>query len=243
MGAFSRVLRSGEGKKIKALEAIVPDINAIEPETTALSDDALRAKTGEFRQRFERGEDIDDLLVEAFAVVREAAVRVIGQRHYDVQIMGGVALHLGWVAEMRTGEGKTLVSTLPAYLNGLTGRGVHLCTVNDYLATRDSEWMGQIHRWLGLEVGLVVPGERDAAAKRLAYAADITYGTNNELGFDYLRDNMAMSLDLKSQRGHSYCIVDEVDSILIDEARTPLIISGRLSDAVPLPCHPQSPPS
>ena len=158
MGAFSRVLRSGEGKKIKALEAIVPDINAIEPETAVLSDDALRAKTTEFRQRFDNGEDIDDLLIEAFAVVREAATRVIGQRHYDVQLMGGVALHLGWVAEMRTGEGKTLVSTLPAYLNGVTGSGVHLCTVNDYLATRDSEWMGQIHRWLGLEVGLVVPG-------------------------------------------------------------------------------------
>ncbi|MEO2113303.1 MAG: preprotein translocase subunit SecA, partial [Acidimicrobiales bacterium] len=234
MGAFSRVLRSGEGKKIKALEAIVPDINAIEPETAVLSDDALRAKTTEFRQRFDNGEDIDDLLIEAFAVVREAATRVIGQRHYDVQLMGGVALHLGWVAEMRTGEGKTLVSTLPAYLNGFTGSGVHLCTVNDYLATRDSEWMGQIHRWLGLEVGLVVPGERDATAKRLAYGADITYGTNNELGFDYLRDNMAMSVDLKVQRGHAYCIVDEVDSILIDEARTPLIISGRLSDAVAL---------
>ena len=234
MGAFSRVLRSGEGKKIKALEAIVPDINAIEPETAVLSDDALRAKTAEFRQRFDNGEDIDDLLIEAFAVVREAATRVIGQRHYDVQLMGGVALHLGWVAEMRTGEGKTLVSTLPAYLNGFTGSGVHLCTVNDYLATRDSEWMGQIHRWLGLEVGLVVPGERDATAKRLAYGADITYGTNNELGFDYLRDNMAMSVDLKVQRGHAYCIVDEVDSILIDEARTPLIISGRLSDAVAL---------
>ena len=234
MSLFSKVLRSGEGKKVKALEAIVPDINAIEPEIVALSDDALRAKTAEFRQRHDNGEELDDLLVEAFAVVREAASRVIGQRHYDVQLMGGVALHLGWVAEMRTGEGKTLVSTLPAYLNGLTGRGVHLCTVNDYLATRDSEWMGQIHRWLGLEVGLVVPEVRDATAKRLAYAADITYGTNNELGFDYLRDNMAMTLEGKVQRGHAYCIVDEVDSILIDEARTPLIISGRLSDAVAL---------
>jgi len=234
MGAFSRVLRSGEGKKLKALQAIVPDISAREAETKALSDDALRAKTGEFRQRLTQGEDLDDLLVESFAVVREASYRVIGQRHYDVQLMGGMALHLGWVAEMRTGEGKTLVSTLPAYLNGLGGKGVHLCTVNDYLATRDAEWMGQIHRWLGLDVGLVVPAVRDPAEKRAAYAADITYGTNNELGFDYLRDNMALGARLKAQRGHAFCIVDEVDSILIDEARTPLIISGRLSDAVAL---------
>ncbi|MDE0927179.1 MAG: preprotein translocase subunit SecA [Acidimicrobiales bacterium] len=234
MGAFSRVLRSGEGKKLKALQAIVPDISAMEAETKALSDDALRAKTGEFRQRLTQGEDLDDLLVESFAVVREASWRVIGQRHYDVQLMGGMALHLGWVAEMRTGEGKTLVSTLPAYLNGLGGKGVHLCTVNDYLATRDAEWMGQIHRWLGLDVGLVVPAVRDPAEKRAAYAADITYGTNNELGFDYLRDNMALGESLKAQRGHAFCIVDEVDSILIDEARTPLIISGRLSDAVAL---------
>jgi len=234
MSVLSRVLRSGEGKKIKALEALVPDINALESEFTALSDEQLKGCTGEFRQRLENGEELDDLLVEAFAVVREAAQRVLGQRHYDVQMMGGIALHLGWVAEMRTGEGKTLVSTLPAYLNGLTGRGVHLCTVNDYLATRDSEWMGQIHRWLGLTVGLVVPDVDDRAEKRAAYAADITYGTNNELGFDYLRDNMALSAEERSQRGHVYCLVDEVDSILIDEARTPLIISGRLSDAVEL---------
>jgi len=234
MSVLSRVLRSGEGKKIKALEALIPDINALEPEFTALSDEQLKGCTGEFRQRLENGEELDDLLVEAFAVVREAAQRVLGQRHYDVQMMGGIALHLGWVAEMRTGEGKTLVSTLPAYLNGLTGRGVHLCTVNDYLATRDSEWMGQIHRWLGLTVGLVVPDVDDRAEKRAAYAADITYGTNNELGFDYLRDNMALSVEERSQRGYVYCIVDEVDSILIDEARTPLIISGRLSDAVEL---------
>ena len=234
MSVLSRVLRSGEGKKIKALEALVPDINALESEFTALSDEQLKGRTGEFRQRIENGEELDDLLVEAFAVVREAAQRVLGQRHYDVQMMGGIALHLGWVAEMRTGEGKTLVSTLPAYLNGLTGRGVHLCTVNDYLATRDSEWMGQIHRWLGLTVGLVVPDVDNRAEKRAAYAADITYGTNNELGFDYLRDNMALSAEERSQRGHVYCIVDEVDSILIDEARTPLIISGRLSDAVEL---------
>ena len=234
MSLFSRVLRSGEGRKVKALEAIVPDINALSDATAALDDDALRARTGEFRQRLANGEDLDDLLVESFAVVREAAWRVIGQRHYDVQMMGGMALHLGWVAEMRTGEGKTLVSTLPAYLNGLSGRGVHLCTVNDYLASRDAEWMGQIHRWLGLSVGLVVPDVRDRVEKRAAYASDITYGTNNELGFDYLRDNMAMSDAEKAQRGHAFCIVDEVDSILIDEARTPLIISGRLSEAAAL---------
>jgi len=234
MSVFSRVLRSGEGKKVKALESIVPDINALSEATAALSDDALRARTGEFRQRYDNGEGLDDLLVEAFAVVREAAWRVIGQRHYDVQMMGGMALHLGWVAEMRTGEGKTLVSTLPAYLNGLSGRGVHLCTVNDYLASRDAEWMGQIHRWLGLSVGLVVPDVRDRADKRAAYAADITYGTNNELGFDYLRDNMALAGAEKAQRGHAFCIVDEVDSILIDEARTPLIISGRLAEAAAL---------
>ena len=234
MSVFSRVLRSGEGKKVKALEAIVPDINELGDATAALSDDALRARTGEFRQRYDNGESLDDLLVEAFAVVREAAWRVIGQRHYDVQMMGGMALHLGWVAEMRTGEGKTLVSTLPAYLNGLSGRGVHLCTGNDYLASRDAEWMGQIHRWLGLSVGLVVPDVRDRAEKRAAYAADITYGTNNELGFDYLRDNMALADTEKAQRGHAFCIVDEVDSILIDEARTPLIISGRLAEAAAL---------
>jgi len=234
MSVLSRVLRSGEGKKLKAIESLVPDINSLEPEMEKLSDRTLQAKTGEFKQRLEQGEDINDLLVEAFAVVREAARRVIGQRHYDVQMMGGIALHLGWVAEMRTGEGKTLVSTLAAYLNGLTGRGVHLCTVNDYLATRDSEWMGQLHKWLGLSVGLVVPSVSDRTEKREAYLSDITYGTNNELGFDYLRDNMALSKEELSQRGHAFCIVDEVDSILIDEARTPLIISGKASDALEL---------
>ena len=234
MSVLSSVLRSGEGKKLKAIESLVPDINSLEPEIEKLSDHALQAKTGEFKQRLEKGEDLNDLLVEAFAVVREAARRVIGQRHYDVQMMGGVALHLGWVAEMRTGEGKTLVSTLAAYLNGLTGRGVHLCTVNDYLATRDSEWMGQLHKWLGLSVGLVVPSVSDRIEKRQAYLSDITYGTNNELGFDYLRDNMALSKEELSQRGHAFCIVDEVDSILIDEARTPLIISGKASDALEL---------
>ncbi len=211
---------------------MVPDINSYEPEFEKLPDQALQAKTNEFKERLGRGEELDDLLVESFAVVREAARRVIGQRHYDVQMMGGIALHLGWVAEMRTGEGKTLVSTLAAYLNGLAGKGVHLCTVNDYLATRDSEWMGQLHKWLGLSVGLVVPSVADRVEKRKAYLADITYGTNNELGFDYLRDNMALDKDELSQRGHNFCIVDEVDSILIDEARTPLIISGKASDAL-----------
>src|SRR5207249_2494599 len=234
MSVFTRVLRAGEGKKVKALGSLVPDINAFEPEVRALSDDALRIKTAEFRTRLENGEDLDDLLLEAFAVVREAAQRTIGQRHFDVQLMGGAALHFGWVAEMKTGEGKTLVSTLPVYLNALSGKGVHLVTVNDYLAKRDAEWMGQIHRFLGLTVGLVVPEIEDPTLKRQAYACDLTYGTNNEFGFDYLRDNMAMSRDEMVQRGHVYAIVDEVDSILIDEARTPLIISGRVSDAAKL---------
>ena len=191
--------------------------------------------TAEFKSRVERGETLDDLLIEAFAAVREAATRVIGQRHYDVQLMGGAALHAGWVAEMKTGEGKTLVSTLPAYLNALSGKGVHQITTNDYLAQRDAEWMGQIHRWLGLSVGLVVPGRRTSSAeKRAEYSSDITYGTNNEFGFDYLRDNMASTLEDKVQRGFNFAIVDEVDSILIDEARTPLIISGRVADAAKL---------
>ena len=235
MGILNRVLRAGEGKKLKALEGIVPDIGALGDSFAALSDDALKHKTVEFRERLDRGETLDDILVEAFAVTREAATRVLGQRHYDVQLMGGAALHFGWVAEMKTGEGKTLVSTLPAYLNGLSGNGVHLVTVNDYLARRDAEWMGQLHRWLGLSVGLVIPGVKTSSAeKRASYACDITYGTNNEFGFDYLRDNMAGRVTDKVQRGHSFCIVDEVDSILIDEARTPLIISGRVGDAAKL---------
>ena len=235
MGILDRVLRAGEGKKLKALEGIVPDIGALEDTIGALSDEALQHKTIEFRERLDRGATLDDLLVEAFAVTREAATRVLGQRHYDVQLMGGAALHFGWVAEMKTGEGKTLVSTLPAYLNGLSGNGVHLVTVNDYLARRDAEWMGQLHRWLGLSVGLVIPGVKmSPAEKRASYGCDITYGTNNEFGFDYLRDNMAGRLSDKVQRGHSFCIVDEVDSILIDEARTPLIISGRVGDAAKL---------
>jgi len=234
MSIFDKILRSGEGKKLKALQALAPDINALEPELEALSDASVQAKTGEFRARLDNGEDLDDLLIEAYAVVREASRRVLGQRHYDVQLIGGAALHFGWIAEMKTGEGKTLVSTLPLYLNGLGGKGTHLITVNEYLARRDSEWMGRVHRWLGLDVGLIVPGEHDPDHKRKQYAADITYGTNNEFGFDYLRDNMAMSRSRQTQRGHSYAIVDEVDSILIDEARTPLIISGRVADAAQL---------
>jgi preprotein translocase subunit SecA len=235
MGILDRILRAGEGKKLKSLQGLVPDINAFEPVMKALSDDALKGKTVEFRQRLANGEDMNDILLEAFAVTREAADRVIGQRHYDVQLMGGAALHFGWVAEMKTGEGKTLVSTLPGYLNGLAGNGIHIITVNDYLAKFHAEWMGRIHQFLGLSVGLVLPDYKDSAAeKRESYAADITYGTNNEFGFDYLRDNMATSPEEKVQRGHSYAIVDEVDSILIDEARTPLIISGRMADAAKL---------
>jgi len=234
MAVFQKLLRVGEGKKIRALESLVPEINAVESEYEALSDEALRAKTGDFKLEIERGAELNDLLIDAFAVTREAARRVLGERHYDVQLVGGAALHFGWVAEMRTGEGKTLVSTLPVYLNALSGQGVHIVTTNDYLATRDADWMGRVHRFLGLEVGLVVPGQTDSEFKRIQYSADITYGTNNEFGFDYLRDNMAPSLSQQVQRGHSYCIVDEVDSILIDEARTPLIISGRLGDAAKL---------
>ena len=235
MAILDRILRAGEGKKVKALADILPDINALAAQMSAMSEAELRGKTGEFKSRLNRGETLEDLLIESFAVVREASTRVIGQRHYDVQLMGGAALHAGWVAEMKTGEGKTLVSTLPAYLNGLSGKGVHQITTNDYLAQRDAEWMGQIHRWLGLSVGLVISGRRSSSTeKRADYAADITFGTNNEFGFDYLRDNMAGTLDEKVQRGFSFAIVDEVDSILIDEARTPLIISGRVADAAKL---------
>lgn len=234
MAIWSRLLRSGEGKKTRALESLIPEINALEPEIKKLSDEALSAKTGEFRQRLDNGQDLNDLLLEGFAVAREAAFRTIGQRAYDVQLMGGACLHFGWVAEMKTGEGKTLTSVLPVYLNALTGKGVHQVTVNDYLAKRDAEWMGQIHQFMGLDVGLIIPGNNDSVHKRAQYGADITYGTNNEFGFDYLRDNMAMSRAAQVQRGHAFCIVDEIDSILIDEARTPLIISGRLADAAQL---------
>ena len=234
MSIFTKILRAGEGKKVRALAAIVPDINALEPELEALSDDALRQRTVEFRERLANGEELNDLLVEAFAVVREGAKRTIGQRHYDVQLMGGAALYFGWIAEMKTGEGKTLASTLPVYLNGVGGHGVHVVTVNDYLTKRDSEWMGQIHRFLGITVGRVSPEMDDWQSKKDAYACDVTYGTNTEFGFDYLRDNMARSLEHMVQRGHAYAIVDEVDSILIDEARTPLIISGPSTESVRL---------
>jgi len=234
MSVLSRVLRAGEGKKIRRLAELVPLINELEPEMEALSDEELAHQTVRFKERLANGESLDDLLVEAFATVREAAVRVLGQRHYDVQLMGGMALHFGWIAEMKTGEGKTLVSTLPVYLNALTGRGVHVVTVNDYLARRDAEWMGKVHRFLGLTVGRVSPEISDPAAKRAAYACDVTYGTNTEFGFDYLRDNMARSRDAMVQRGHVYAIVDEVDSILIDEARTPLIISGPAAESARL---------
>ncbi|HLY81335.1 MAG TPA: preprotein translocase subunit SecA [Acidimicrobiales bacterium] len=234
MSIFTKILRAGEGRKVRALASLVPDITALEPELVALSDDALRHKTVEFRERLANGEELNDLLVEAFAVVREGAKRTIGQRHFDVQLMGGAALHFGWIAEMKTGEGKTLVSTLPVYLNGLSQTGVHVVTVNDYLARRDADWMGQIHRFLGVTVGLVAPDIDDWQSKKEAYACDVTYGTNTEFGFDYLRDNMARSLEHMAQRGHAYAIVDEVDSILIDEARTPLIISGPSTDSVRL---------
>ena len=222
---IDRIMRAGEGKILRDLSKVVDQVNAFEPAISPLSDESLRAKTAEFKSRFASGESLDDLLPEAFAVIREAAKRTLGQRHYDVQIMGGAALHRGNIAEMRTGEGKTLVATLPSYLNALAGRGVHVVTVNDYLAERDSEWMGRIHRFLGLSVGVIV-NSMTPAERRAAYNSDITYGTNNEFGFDYLRDNMAWSLEDCVQRDHFFAVVDEVDSILIDEARTPLIISG-----------------
>ena len=226
MGLFSKIFGTRSQREVKALTATVDRIEALADEYRALSDHDLRAKTGEFKSRLESGETLDDILPEAFATCREAADRVLGLRPYRVQLIGGIILHQGRIAEMKTGEGKTLVATLPAYLNGLTGRGVHIITVNDYLAKRDSEWMGKVYRYLGLTVGLVVHG-LDRAEKQRAYNADITYGTNNEFGFDYLRDNMALYDHELVQRGHAFAIVDEVDSILIDEARTPLIISGQ----------------
>ena len=225
MGLLDKILRAGEGRAVKELVKISLQVNKFEPEVSSLDDQSLRAKTDSFKERLSKGETLDSILPEAFAVVREAARRTLGQRHYDVQLMGGAALHKGNIAEMKTGEGKTLVSTLPAYLNALTGKGVHIVTVNDYLAERDSEWMGRVHRFLGLKVGVIL-ASMSPAERREAYAADITYGTNNEFGFDYLRDNMAWSLSDCVQRSHNFAIVDEVDSILIDEARTPLIISG-----------------
>ncbi|WP_342319171.1 preprotein translocase subunit SecA [Corynebacterium mayonis] len=225
MFGLSKLLRAGEGRTVKRLGKIADQVIALEDEYASLSDDELKAKTAEFKEQLADGASLDDILVDAFATAREASWRVLGQKHYKVQIMGGAALHFGSVAEMKTGEGKTLTSVLPAYLNGMGGKGVHIVTVNDYLAKRDAEMMGRVHHFLGLEVGVILSDLRPPQRK-LAYAADITYGTNNELGFDYLRDNMTRSISDMVQRGHSFAIVDEVDSILIDEARTPLIISG-----------------
>jgi preprotein translocase subunit SecA len=227
---LAKIFGNKNQREIKRLNKIVTQINALESAMQALSDEELKAKTAEFRQRYEDGESTDQLLPEAFAVAREAGVRTLQMRHFDVQLIGGIVLHQTKIAEMRTGEGKTLVATLPAYLNGLTGRGVHLITVNDYLATRDANWMSPLYEFLGLSVGVVVPGQ-GPEEKREAYRADITYGTNNEFGFDYLRDNMAFRLEDKFQRELHFAIVDEVDSILIDEARTPLIISGAVKDS------------
>jgi len=228
---MDRLLRLGEGKLLKQLGNVAKQVNAIEDDFVAMSDEELRGQTDEFRARYDKGETLESLLPEAFATVREASHRVLDKRHFDVQVMGGAALHMGNIAEMKTGEGKTLVATMPSYLNALTGRGVHIVTVNDYLAKRDSEWMGRIHHFLGLDVGAIL-SQMNPADRRKAYQADITYGTNNEFGFDYLRDNMALSLEDCVQRGHQYAIVDEVDSILVDEARTPLIISGPAEDTV-----------
>ena len=225
MSILDKILRAGEGRLLKKLDSVAMQVNALEDDFVDLTDAELRAKTQEYQSRYAEGETLDELLPEAFATVREAAKRTLAQRHYDVQVMGGAALHLGNIAEMKTGEGKTLVSTLPAYLNALAGEGVHVVTVNDYLAERDSEWMGRVHRFLGLSVGVIL-ANMTPTERRVAYACDITYGTNNEFGFDYLRDNMAWSIEERVQRAHHYAIVDETDSILIDEARTPLIISG-----------------
>ena len=224
-GLFSKILSLGSDKQLKEFRKIAAHINDIEPQFKGMSDDELRGQTARFRERYENGESLDDILPEAFAAMREASQRTIGQRHFDVQLVGGIALHRGTIAEMKTGEGKTLVSTLAGYLNAISGEGVHIVTVNDYLAKRDSEWMGRIYRFMGMNVGLLQNGMK-LGLKKPAYAADVTYGTNSEFGFDYLRDNMVTRANMRVQRGHHYAIVDEVDSILIDEARTPLIISG-----------------
>ena len=228
-GLLKKIFGSRNDRLIKQYSATVRQINALEAGISALSDGQLRGKTDEFKTRLASGETLDSLLPEAFAVVREAGKRALGMRHFDMQLIGGMVLHDGKIAEMRTGEGKTLVATLPAYLNALSGNGVHIVTVNDYLASRDAEWMGRLHRFLGLSVGVNL-SQMDHDAKQAAYAADITYGTNNEFGFDYLRDNMVYTAGERVLRKLSYAIVDEVDSILIDEARTPLIISGQAED-------------
>ena len=230
MGVFSKIFKSYSEKEVKRVMPIVEQINGLEEKISKLSDDELKNKTEEFKEQLENGKTLDDILPEAFAVVREASKRVLGMRHFDVQLIGGIILHQGRIAEMKTGEGKTLVATLPVYLNALTGKGVHVITVNDYLAKRDSEWMGKLYKFLGLSVGLVIAG-MEPKEKQKAYAADITYGTNNEFGFDYLRDNMVIYKEQLVQRGLNYAIVDEIDSILIDEARTPLIISGRANQS------------
>ena len=230
MGFLDKIFGSHSERELKRLEKTVKAVMDLEEEYRQLTDEQLKHKTVEFRERLDKGETLDDLLPEAFATVREASDRVLGMRPYRVQVIGGIVLHQGRIAEMRTGEGKTLVAILPSYLNALTGKGVHVVTVNDYLARRDSEWMGKVHRFLGLKVGLIVHG-LNSDQRREAYNADITYCTNNELGFDYLRDNMAIYKQEQVQREHNFVIVDEVDSILIDEARTPLIISGKGDDS------------
>ena len=233
MGLIQKVFGTHSQHELKRIYPIVDHIEALEPEMQKLSDEELRDKTREYKERYAKGETLDDLLPEAFATVREAAVRSIGMKHYRVQLIGGIVLHQGRISEMKTGEGKTLVSTLPAYLNALTGEGVHIVTVNDYLAKRDAEWMGKVHEFLGLKVGVVL-NDMDNDQRRAAYACDITYVTNNELGFDYLRDNMVIYKEQLGQRGLKYAIIDEVDSVLIDEARTPLIISGQSSKSTKL---------
>ena len=233
MSFLGKLFGSHTDRELKKIYPIVDKIEALEPQYQALSDDELRAKTNEFKKRYSEGEDLDDLLPEAFAAVREASWRVLGMKPFRVQLIGGIVLHQGRIAEMKTGEGKTLVAVLPSYLNALTGEGVHVVTVNDYLARRDSEWMGKVHRFMGLSVGLIVHGLSNEE-RQAAYNADITYGTNNEMGFDYLRDNMAIYKENMVQRGHVFAIVDEVDSILIDEARTPLIISGQGDESTDL---------
>ena len=230
---LAKVIGTQNERDLKRLRPFVAAVNAKEPETEKLSDEELRGKTAEFRQRLANDETLDDLLPEAFAVVREAGRRILKMRHFDVQLIGGIVLHRGKIAEMKTGEGKTLVATLPAYLNALQGKGVHVVTVNDYLARRDSEWMGRLYRFLGMSVG-VIQHDLNDQERQVAYASDITYGTNNEFGFDYLRDNMKFDLAQYVQRGHNFAIVDEVDSILIDEARTPLIISGPAEESTDL---------
>ncbi|MEE1185240.1 MAG: DEAD/DEAH box helicase, partial [Acutalibacteraceae bacterium] len=226
MNLFKALFGNYSEKEIKRILPLQTKVLALEEEYKALSDEALKAKTAEFKERLVMGETLDDILPEAFAACREAGDRVLGMRHFPVQILGGIILHQGRISEMKTGEGKTLVATLPAYLNALSGKGVHIVTVNDYLAKRDSEWMGKLYRFMGLSVGLIIHGMTNED-KKAAYDADITYCTNNELGFDYLRDNMVIYKEQKVQREHNFAIVDEVDSILVDEARTPLIISGQ----------------